>query len=85
MSGGGSSARYLQFLKNVAHVSVDCTRANRQRFCNFAVGAACCQQGQDFSFPIGKLALGNKHRLFSFLCHDMTAGSAAGTQMTSTP
>lgn len=85
MSGGGSSARYLQFAKNVAHVPVDCTRANRKRFRNFAIGLACCQQGQDFSFPMSKLALDSRHRLFSFLCHYMTAGSAAGTTMTITP
>src|SRR5229473_8262507 len=65
MSGGGSSARYLQFDKNVAHVPVDCTRANSKRFCNFAIGLTCCQQVQDFSFPISKLALGSRHRLFS--------------------
>ena len=85
MSGGGSAARYLQFDKNVAHVPVDCTRANNKRFCNFAIGLTCCQQVQDFSFPISKLALGSRHRLFSFLCDYMTAGSAAGTHMTITP
>lgn len=63
----GSSARDLQFGKNVAHMPVDCTRANRKRFRNFAIGPACYQQAQDFSFPVSKLAPGGMHRLFSFL------------------
>ncbi|HEV2580301.1 MAG TPA: tetratricopeptide repeat protein [Ktedonobacteraceae bacterium] len=57
MSGSSSSARYLQFAKNVAHVPVDRAWTNGQRFGNFAISVSCCEQAQHFSFSASKLAL----------------------------
>jgi hypothetical protein len=70
MSGGGGTARNIQFDKNVAHMPVNRTRANRKRFSNFAVGVARCEQAQDLSFSSGKLAVDSGHHYapFSTLC-----------------
>ena len=52
----------LSFLKNSISVSFDCTRANKQFFCNFLVCEFLANQSYDFDLPW------REFQLYFFLC-----------------